>query len=161
MKKIFFIILPLFLLYTPEVWGKDKIQLLDFGGIKQRNLDAENSRMQNRLNQMRINQVERENLLRGTTATANKINLISLGMTKAEVIEIMGAPVSTAATANVEYLTYNLYETKRDAYQNNFTHYFVRIVDGKVNAYGRRGDFDSTKVPEDKTTIDLNIKNQP
>jgi len=93
--------------------------------------------------------------------TANKINLISLGMTKAKVIEVMGAPVSTAATANVEYLKYNLTETQRDAYSNYFTEYFVRIVDGKVNAYGRRGDFDSTKVPEDKTTIDLNIKNKP
>jgi outer membrane protein assembly factor BamE (lipoprotein component of BamABCDE complex) len=94
-------------------------------------------------------------------ATAHKINNISLGMTKAEVIEIMGAPMSTSATEGVEYLHYDLYETKEAAQFKHGRPYFVRIVDGAVNAYGRRGDFDSTKVPEDKTTIDLNIKNQP
>ncbi len=38
--------------------------------------------------------------------------------------------------------------------------FFVRIVDGKVESFGRRGDFDSTKVPESKTTLDVNIKNK-
>jgi hypothetical protein len=102
----------------------------------------------------------------GCATPANKMNLISVGMTKAEVIEILGIPVSTAATENTEYLRYWLPETNLavavlfssdDASVKPDWSYFVRIINGKVNAYGRLGDFDSTKIPEDKTTIDLNI----
>ena len=37
------------------------------------------------------------------------------------------------------------------------TDYFVRFKNGLVESYGKMGDFDSTKVPETKTTVDLNI----
>jgi hypothetical protein len=35
--------------------------------------------------------------------------------------------------------------------------YYVRLKAGVVDAYGRVGDFDSTKIPETKQTIDVNI----
>lgn len=88
-------------------------------------------------------------------ATSHKMNEISLGMTKQQVIEKLGPPVSTSAAPGVEYLNYRFSETGDHAYYGISTPYFVRIVGGKVDAYGRRGDFD---VPETKSTIDLNIR---
>jgi hypothetical protein len=90
-------------------------------------------------------------------ATAYKMNNISLGMTKPEVIKKLGRPASTSAQSGVEYMNYKLSETGDDEFLGTYTPYFVRIVDGKVESYGRMGDFDSTKVPESKSTIDLNI----
>lgn len=86
---------------------------------------------------------------------ARKINNVSLGMTKAEVVQVMGAPDSTSAREGVEYLNYILLESA-DGIVGYHSPYFIRIVGGKVEAYGRTGDFDSTKVPENKITIDLN-----
>jgi len=88
-------------------------------------------------------------------ATAHKMNDISLGMTKQQVFAILGTPVSTSATSGVEYLNYRFSETADHAYVGITTSYYVQIVDGKVVAYGRSGDF---KVPETKSTVDVNIK---
>lgn len=91
-------------------------------------------------------------------ATAHKMNQVSLGMTKQQVVQALGPPISTSAKPGVEYLNYRFSETDIDERQNVTTPYFIRIVDGKVESYGRLGDFDSTKTPETKSTIDLNIK---
>lgn len=90
-------------------------------------------------------------------ATAHKMNNISLGMTKQEVIQKLGRPVSTSAQSGVEYLNYRFAETDDDYFDGNYSPYYVRIVEGKVESYGRLGDFDSTQAPESKTTVDLNI----
>lgn len=87
-------------------------------------------------------------------ATANKLNNVSLGMSKQEVISELGPPVSTSAKEGVEYLKYFFVE--KDV-RDGKTPYYVRLVNGKVESYGRVGDFDSTKTPETKSTIDLNI----
>ncbi len=93
-------------------------------------------------------------------AMSSKMNHISLGMTKQEVIDIMGSPVSTSAAEGMEYLNYNLSETGfglDDALLRKRTPYYVRFKDGKVESYGRFGDFDSTKHDnKSKITIDLN-----
>jgi len=91
-------------------------------------------------------------------ATAHKINKVSLGMTKQEVIYALGRPVSTSAKEGVEYLNYKFSESGDEAFWGVTRSYFVRIVNGEVESYGRLGDFDSTKTPETKSTIDLNIK---
>jgi hypothetical protein len=90
-------------------------------------------------------------------ATAHKMNSISLGMTKQQVIQTLGRPVSTSAHSGVEYLNYRFAETGDDDFYGIYKPYYVRIVDGKVESYGRLGDFDSTKVPETKTTLDVNV----
>ena len=90
-------------------------------------------------------------------ATSHKMNNVSLGMTKAEVIKVLGTPTSTSANAGMEYLMYDLYTNFNNAFDGLSNNYFVRIIDGKVEAYGELGDFDSTKAPEE--TINLNIKN--
>lgn len=88
-------------------------------------------------------------------ATASNLNNISLGMTKDDVIKVLGNPDSISAKDSLEYLKYN-YEPFIRA--SNLSHsdydYFVRLDDGKVESFGRVGDFDSAKNP----TLDINAK---
>lgn len=91
-------------------------------------------------------------------ATAHKISQVSIGMTKEEVIAVMGTPASTSAQGNLEYLIYALYETHNQAYDHVTTRYFVRLINGKVESYGRSGDFDSTKTPTVRLETDEKIK---
>ncbi len=94
-------------------------------------------------------------------------------MTKAEVIEILGTPESTRAVKGTEYLTYALggdFNTGRcvsgtlitlgllapDFCQRSSKPFVVRLVDGKVDAYGKPGDFDLNKNPT--TDINLSVK---
>lgn len=86
-------------------------------------------------------------------ATGHKLNDISLGMSKQEVISVLGPPVSTSAKEGVEFLNYSFFDS-----DIGWRPYYVRIISGKVESYGRLGDFDSTKPTETKSTIDLNIK---
>ena len=66
--------------------------------------------------------------------TAAQLNNIHIGMSKAEVMSILGTPNSTSAQANVEYLTYYL---EGDAYYGRDQPYMVRLADGKVESFGR------------------------
>ena len=66
--------------------------------------------------------------------SAEQLNNIHIGMSKDQVLAIMGTPNSTSAQANVEYLTYYL---EGDAEYGRDRPYMVRLVDGKVESYGR------------------------
>jgi hypothetical protein len=90
-------------------------------------------------------------------ATAPKMNRLSVGMTKQEVLSVMGEPGSTAAPgAGVEFLRYRLSADGNEARHNITEEYSVKLVNGKVDSYGRMGDFDSAKDP----TLKLDIKNR-
>jgi hypothetical protein len=90
-------------------------------------------------------------------ATASRMNRLSVGMTKKEVISAMGEPSSTAAPGNgVEFLRYELSPTVAAAEYHITQEYYVRLINGRVESYGRMGDFDSAKDP----TINYNIKNR-
>jgi hypothetical protein len=100
-------------------------------------------------------------ILIGCATSSKRMNDLSVGMTKAEVIKTLGQPESTSANSGVEYMVYNL--SIRIARPGEALapipitdKYFVRLVGGKVESYGRLGDFDSTKDP----TLNLNIRNQ-
>jgi hypothetical protein len=69
-------------------------------------------------------------------AYSGKMNNIRLGMTRDEVTEVMGAPSSTSGKGSVMYLKYRL-----TAWFFDTDTYYVRLVDGSVDAYGRVGDF--------------------
>jgi hypothetical protein len=87
-------------------------------------------------------------------ATAHKMNRLSLGMSKQEVISVMGTPTSTASPGEgQEILRYNLSATADDAYYGITDEYYVRLINGIVDSYGRMGDFDSAKDP----TLNINI----
>lgn len=68
-------------------------------------------------------------------AGAGKMNSLKLGMTRSDVIAVMGAPGSTSETQGVLYLKYKL----RDGLVAE--DYYVRIKNDKVDAYGRFGEF--------------------
>ena len=75
-------------------------------------------------------------LLLGCAGTANKLDDIQLGMTRDQVIQVMGKPNHVSAREDVVFLNYKLRS------QSLFTdEYFVRITEGKVDLFGRRGDF--------------------
>lgn len=67
-------------------------------------------------------------------ASSVDLNRIHIGMTKSEVIAILGTPDSTSAQANVEYLTYYL---TSDAGYGRDQPYLVRLVNGTVESFGR------------------------
>lgn len=88
-------------------------------------------------------------------ATAGKINRVSLGQTKDQVIALMGAPDSSKAANGVEVLVYSLSDTDNDAFYGNKSEYWVTIEGGKVTKYGRAGDFgtaDRSAASEHPTT---------
>ena len=90
-------------------------------------------------------------------ATASNLNNISLGMSKGDVIKTLGSPSSISAKDNVEYLKYNFRPviTSVEDSTHNYD-YFVRLINGKVESYGKVGDFDSTKNPAGD--INLTVK---
>ncbi|MCU0559417.1 MAG: outer membrane protein assembly factor BamE [Desulfobacterales bacterium] len=67
---------------------------------------------------------------------AGKMNEVRLGMTREQVVSAVGAPSSTSEMGATTYLKYQLCSdwifTDR---------YYVRLTDGKVDAFGRVGDF--------------------
>ena len=65
---------------------------------------------------------------------------ISLGMTKPEVVRLLGEPKSVAARENAETLNY-----VEDKGWWVFDHYFIRFVDGKVESYGPQNQEGATK----------------
>jgi len=91
-------------------------------------------------------------------ATAGKIGGVQLGMTKDQVIAVMGKPISVSAKGQTEYLNYALSETSDQAYYGIAKPYYVRLVNGIVESFGRTGDFDSTKTPTVRVESDQTIK---
>jgi hypothetical protein len=73
--------------------------------------------------------------------TSAKLNMVSLGMTKADVIHAIGRPDSVTAQNGVEYLIYHWANPKQlIADEETLDRYFVRLVNGRVDAYGEAGD---------------------
>jgi len=91
-------------------------------------------------------------------ATAGKISGVHIGMQKQEVIAVMGNPVSISAQGRSEYLKYSLSETEDDVLYGITRPYYVRLIDGRVESYGRTGDFDSTKTPTVRLEHDQKLK---
>ncbi|SRR6266540_1579165 len=96
-------------------------------------------------------------LLAGCSSTNSgfaKPNLsrISVGMTKSEVIAALGKPDETATHGQTEYLKYG-WDNPWDGRRAVAEWYFVRLIGGRVESFGREGDFDSTKNP----ALDLNV----
>lgn len=94
-------------------------------------------------------------LATGCATTPRKFNSLHLGMTKANVIDLLGEPRSVSAHSGTEYLnyTYNLGPISGMPAPGGAEEYYVRLVAGKVDSYGAVGDFDSTRKPE--TTINI------
>jgi len=89
------------------------------------------------------------------------MNRLSVGMTKQEVIGAMGEPQSSAAPGGgIEMLRYHLADNSDAALLGNYTEYYVKLVEGKVDSYGRMGDFNSTKDPTYNINVDQTVRNR-
>jgi hypothetical protein len=69
-------------------------------------------------------------------AGASRLNSVKLGMTRDEVIDVAGTPSSTSQMDNMQYLKYQLINDW--IFTDRF---YVRLTDGRVDAFGRVGDF--------------------
>ena len=74
----------------------------------------------------------------GCQSPASKINAVRLGMSRSDVIAVMGTPSSITNDPTAEYLNYSLAEGSTSI-QAPSTPYEIKIVNGKVASYGRAG----------------------
>lgn len=77
---------------------------------------------------------------------------VHVGMTKGEVVASLGAPDNVATKGRLEFLEYG-WDKFMDGVVGAAEWYYVRLIDGQVESFGRKGDFDSTKNP----TVDVNL----
>lgn len=89
-------------------------------------------------------------LVSSCATTSGEFSKVHIGMPRADVIQSLGTPNSIAAQGGAEYMNYYLcmemcWALDRSLHVRGW--HYVRIIDGKVESYGRPGDFDSTKTP--------------
>jgi len=92
-------------------------------------------------------------LLAGCASPGKKLNHLSIGMSKEQVLDIMGTPESTKAMNPREVLVYSDTERPFGA-PARYTQYWVVLVDGKVFQFGQAGDFGNSSVPTQHVIID-------
>lgn len=80
------------------------------------------------------------------------LSKVSVGMTKQEVIKAMGKPDNIAIQGEREYLEYG-WDKAYDGVVGASEWFYVRLINGKVESYGRKGDFGTTRNPG----VDINI----
>lgn len=93
--------------------------------------------------------------------SSSAISDVKTGMTREEVVSILGEPTSISAQGSRVYMNYKLCEGMCWALDPNFRetkNYYVRLIDGHVESFGHKGDFDSTKTPTVRVETDENIK---
>jgi hypothetical protein len=74
---------------------------------------------------------------------STRFNNVHLGMSEAEVIKIVGEPVSMAENKDgSKTLFYNACESR---IADQYAPYFVKLVDGKVDSYGRESGATTSK----------------
>ncbi len=79
---------------------------------------------------------------------------ISIGMTKEQVVERIGQPTRMSSQGGLEVFEYEAWDKKGiDVSHYNLRFLFVRFLGGKVDSFGRKGDFDSTKNPTTEQKI--------
>jgi len=98
-----------------------------------------------------------------TVSPSQKLGLVQLGMSKVQVTEIMGTPGATAAQYPYEYYFYSHITSRVGAFFEGYgagvagngaaylarqtnNNLFVRFDGEIVESYGRRGDFEFTRV---------------
>jgi hypothetical protein len=82
---------------------------------------------------------------------------IRIGMTKDQVIEYLGKPTRMSVINNLEIFEYEAYD-RVGALVINRRSQFVRFINGKVESFGNKGDFDSTKTPTSRVEIDKKVQ---
>ena len=76
----------------------------------------------------------------GCASSSAKLNRISLGMSREEVVKTLGRPHAVSAQGDVEFLTYNLINKG----VGDMKEFVVRVQKGSVESFGERGNFGSS-----------------
>ena len=85
-------------------------------------------------------------VLVGCASSPKKMNKLAVGMTKTEVVSVMGKPKSTSASQGNEYLIYVMDASRVDHLMPES--YYVKLVGGKVEGYGRVRDLPGRQLPQ-------------
>ena len=83
-------------------------------------------------------------LAAGCQTSSTQLNKVHLGMSEAEVVKILGEPASRAETKDGSI---TLYYTLRENMGSINSPYSVKLVDGKVDSYGRDAGGTQTTQP--------------
>ncbi len=86
---------------------------------------------------------------------ANKVNTLATGMTKAQVIEILGAPRNTTAVGERETLRFELLRYRPPIRWPIHEEYLVILDAGHVAAFGKPRDL--ARAAKQEQTINLNV----
>ena len=70
-------------------------------------------------------------LLSGCFAKAGRTSGVNYGMSKQELIAVMGAPVSASTHGSSQYLNYSVCETENQTLNGVMRPYVVRLIDGR------------------------------
>lgn len=79
-------------------------------------------------------------LLTGCHSPAGKVNDLTTGMTKAQVLEILGPPVNTTATGDEETLRFKLLRYRPPIRWPIHEEYLVKLTNDHVTAFGKPRD---------------------
>jgi hypothetical protein len=104
------------------------------------------------MNRKRLALVGSLALIAGCANASTKLNRLSVGMDKQQVVKVMGQPYYTGAKDGTTIMQYKLEDEKFKEL------YYVRLLDGRVESYGKLGDFDSTKDPTSTNNINLTVR---
>lgn len=94
------------------------------------------------------------------TLTAKSMNKLSIGMSKAEVIRIMGSPTTTKADGNTEVLEYKRMADMQEWWTSRSsqrTNYWIVFENGELIKYGKAGDWDTAQPETIKHIIEADI----
>jgi hypothetical protein len=97
-------------------------------------------------------------LLSGCFAKAGRTSGVHYGMSKQEVVAVMGAPVSVSTHGNSEYLSYSVCDRDNQTLNGNIRPYVVQLIDGRVESYGTTGDVGSPQMPTGRHESDQIVK---
>ncbi len=97
-------------------------------------------------------------LLSGCFAKAGRTSGVQYGMSKQEVIAVMGAPVNVSTRGGSEYLSYPVCDTDNQTLNGIMRPYVVRLMDGRVESYGTTGDVGSPQPPTGRQETDQIVK---
>lgn len=99
-------------------------------------------------------------------STPGDLSKVEVGMTREQVVAVMGHPSSVSAIQNTVYLNYNIQEISvpQQIFMSHFGitgevsgAYYVRLINGHVESFGKLGDFNSTHIPEQQLDVNVNI----
>jgi hypothetical protein len=79
-------------------------------------------------------------ILAGCKSPASKVNQLNTGMSKAQVVELLGPPRNTTATGDEEVLRFELLRYRPPIRWPIYEEYLVKLFQGHVTAFGKPRD---------------------